>query len=1047
MFVIFNKDGSVFAKTQSDFIMQGSNKVNKVYVGFVDNDYTNWSCNAVFNLPNETRTTIPALEVAGGFDYLGVNYKGWEISLTDEVTRYSGVATMTIQVVSGETNVLFTYLTNITINRTGLPLSGYWDDSITVAQFNSYMAQLAVKLQANTVSVEIKEEDLPEAGEKNVLYFIIGESSNTPYQVKMWNGSEYTLLGTINLSSFASKEQQDAFENMILNRQNDFERDINAAIAQIRSEVVNPFEVVQTTSQLPSTNTGKIYVVIADNKWYYWNGSEYVIGAGFVEAGLSFKPILTTALDEALADQLLREYENGDKRPFTMYIETFGDWKGKDELKPVGEAIGFFYAEADSSLFITAKGMVQLANNGESYFVSQAYDNTNSDLKATNVQEAIDELDFNKANKDGFYAPMGVGYSQNIIAKKGFETSVPISLTEAGLTSEGYVASIVDGFVEIKGIKGRTLFVNQLVNLVETKTAKGLTITNNGDGSITISGTTIETGFISITKNIKTISGNKYVCQGFPQSTSDYVFDNASYLDIPSSGNGIASTTRDENTSIYINVKTVGVEINLTFKPRITDLTKMFGAGKEPTTVAEFNNLTRYLDTDTYNEGTPISMTANEIVSIGFNAFDGELELGYITAEGQPSAATPNAIRCKNFIPVVCGEKYTVSWDSTQLSSVNEVSIVEFDKNYNYIAKQGANTNPTVKTLSDRTIYIKIYFYKENYFTTIPENLNICFHLTHSGYRNGQFEPHWKETRELPTRKYFPEGMKSAGNAYDILTPTIARKVIGSVDLGTLDWVYESSSQRFYSSEISNLKQFGYTEKPNILCVIYDSDTTYQLDQSIDKMICTNNSGTARLFIRDTAFTNATTFKQSLSGQILYFELAEPIETDVIDTFNPVMRVGRDGTISINKGVPPTVDLLYTKNLADFLEGISDRDDISNSPDSIVSQQQLLDAAGIKLYKHIIEITTNNDSTPSVLEIITTQQNDFQTYQELLETYLGQRNNQIIAIYPEVGRYPTCLNVNTIKYFDVFTEEGVTMKYGFTSATIYTVVVEQISNY
>ena len=73
------------------------------------------------------------------------------------------------------------------------------------------MAQLAVKLQANTVSVVVSENDLPDVGEKNILYFVVGESSNTPYQVKMWNGSEYVLLGTINLSSFASKEEQKLF--------------------------------------------------------------------------------------------------------------------------------------------------------------------------------------------------------------------------------------------------------------------------------------------------------------------------------------------------------------------------------------------------------------------------------------------------------------------------------------------------------------------------------------------------------------------------------------------------------------------------------------------------------------------------------------------------------------------------------------------------------------------------------------------------------------------------------------------------------------------
>lgn len=287
MFIIYNKDGSIYARTQSDFVMQGSNRVNKVFIGFVDNEYSGWSCNAVFNLPNNTRWTIPAVPANNGFEYLGVQYQGWVIELTSDVTKYAGNVSMTVQVANESTHIAYSYLANITINQTGLPLDGYWDDSITVAQFNDYMAQLAVKLQANTVSVVVAESELPETGMMNVLYFVLGATSNEPYQVKMWNGSEYTVLGTINLSSFASKEEQARFELALTNRQNGYEDEVDAQIEQIRNEVVNPFVVVSTTSQLPSTNQGKIYVVLENNHWYYWNGSSYVdSGKKFIDSTL-----------------------------------------------------------------------------------------------------------------------------------------------------------------------------------------------------------------------------------------------------------------------------------------------------------------------------------------------------------------------------------------------------------------------------------------------------------------------------------------------------------------------------------------------------------------------------------------------------------------------------------------------------------------------------------------------------------------------------------------------------------------------------------------
>lgn len=45
-----------------------------------------------------------------------------------------------------------------------------------------------------------------------------------------------------------------------------------------------------------------------------------------------------------------------------------------------------------------------------------------------------------------------------------------------------------------------------------------------------------------------------------------------------------------------------------------------------------------------------------------------------------------------------------------------------------------------------------------------------CVHLVWSGYRNGEYEPYWTETKALPVSTYFPDGMKSAGTVRDELT-------------------------------------------------------------------------------------------------------------------------------------------------------------------------------------------------------------------------------------------------------------------------------------
>lgn len=365
MFIIFNKDGSIFAKTQSDYVMQGSNRVNKVFVAFLDSEYKSWSCSGVLNLPNGTRWTIPA--TTSRFEYLGQQYEGWCIELTDDVTKYAGQVSMTVMVVSDETQVAYTYLANIVINQTGLPLDGYWDSSITVAQFNSYMAQLAVKLQANTVSVELSENDLPEVGELNVLYFIVGATSNTPYQVKMWNGSEYVPLGMINLSSFASREEQAEFEAHILELQSQFQEEINQEIIDIRNQVANPFVVVATESELPSTDEGKIYIVTANNNWYYWNGTAYVSGGEFTEAGLTIEEITDyTVLNQAFYTYIQTRYNNGDHRPFRMNVQGVATWNGDtNQPQPIGNVFGWYDTEQLDVIIVSNSGICAIDDSYE----------------------------------------------------------------------------------------------------------------------------------------------------------------------------------------------------------------------------------------------------------------------------------------------------------------------------------------------------------------------------------------------------------------------------------------------------------------------------------------------------------------------------------------------------------------------------------------------------------------------------------------------------------------------------------------------------------
>lgn len=133
-------------------------------------------------------------------------------------------------------------------------------------------------------------------------------------------------------------------------------------------------------------------------------------------------------------------------------------------------------------------------------------------------------------------------------------------------------------------------------------TNRTLTFTNNGDGSVTVSGVVVNTTKnIYSTSNLKElVKGHKYLLSGCPKSADNnfltlniYNDDNKLLNMWYDYGDGVIFTFDQEYYSrhiggIYIYERTVDVEINRTYIPQLFDLTEMFGAGHEPATVAEF---------------------------------------------------------------------------------------------------------------------------------------------------------------------------------------------------------------------------------------------------------------------------------------------------------------------------------------------------------------------------------------------------------------------------------------------------------------------------
>lgn len=125
-----------------------------------------------------------------------------------------------------------------------------------------------------------------------------------------------------------------------------------------------------------------------------------------------------------------------------------------------------------------------------------------------------------------------------------------------------------------------------------TQTVNGVTFTNNGDGTITVNGTSTSETYSSFRINyneVPCVKGHIYCVLGCPSGGS-YQTYNCNTTWGTDRGNGtIELFDRNfKSGNYYIRVFPGYTANNIVFKPQLFDLTEMYGAGNEPKTAAEF---------------------------------------------------------------------------------------------------------------------------------------------------------------------------------------------------------------------------------------------------------------------------------------------------------------------------------------------------------------------------------------------------------------------------------------------------------------------------
>lgn len=321
----------------------------------------------------------------------------------------------------------------------------------------------------------------------------------------------------------------------------------------------------------------------------------------------------------------------------------------------------------------------------------------------------------------------------------------------------------------------------------------------------------------------------------------------------------------------------IGNSVKVTFSNRqIFDLTLIFGSGNEPTTVEEFEKIFP-ADYYPYNAGEIISAGTEEVVEQGANLYYGTDMLKVGSDDYEYIA---NSYRCKA-IKLKPNTTYTLSFTSDKTSEIILLMNVNTVVNSQpYLDFRKTSDNRSYRTGDNGCLYVGVYAGNGSVMSAdVVKRLSECEIMISEGDTPTAYAPYHSNVYQIPEAiRALPGYGWSAGTARNYVDYENKKYVqcVNSVDLGTKNWLmYKDGDYTpfFYLNGISDIR--GGT--PNFLCSKYQYAKIGVTDNVIGLYVL--ESMIVR--VRDTAYTDATTFKQAMQGVMLYYELETPIVTDI----------------------------------------------------------------------------------------------------------------------------------------------------------------------
>lgn len=475
-------------------------------------------------------------------------------------------------------------------------------------------------------------------------------------------------------------------------------------------------------------------------------------------------------------------------------------------------------------------------------------------------------------------------------------------------TDTAYAKTVPTGakLMSIKSVGGRSLVFNQIVNpnnFRPSYTMNGVTFTKIDNVKFVANGTATG-GDAYFSGSFVPIKGHVYLEKSCPKGGSATTY--RSYL----TGSGVVMDTNYGNgviaplnvdTQVYmvpLLIKEGTTVNNLVVYPQIYDLTAMFGSGNEPSTVEEFEKMFP-ADYYPYNAGEIVSAGTEEIVEQGRNLWDEVWGVGSINSSSGNNEFSKEAIYSKTYTPIAPDSIHIFVYVGSAKFENVKTRFYDHSKKYiGYNDNNGQTVYPNKSFITpSNAFYVR--------FTLPPDYGNVYkTDIALIAGSSGAYAPFHRNVYQIPEAiKALPGYGWSAGTARNYVDYENKKYVqcVNSVDLGTKNWLmYKDGDYTpfFYLNGISDIR--GGT--PNFLCSKYQYAKIGVTDNVTGLYVLESTI----VRVRDTAYTDATAFKQAMSGVMLYYELAAPIVTDISslipDDFLRNMEVEAGGSVTFKGG-------------------------------------------------------------------------------------------------------------------------------------------------